>query len=68
MEGQANIADPIVPDILQPFLAYGNSILVNYKDGKDYIGFHVLVANQHIHCFSYGAERKFKFKHRIIHI
>ena len=59
-----------MPHILQPFLAYGNSILVNYyKDGEDYIGFHsddekALVANQRIHCFSYGAERKFKFKHK----
>ena len=68
--GQENIANPEIPDILRPFAVYGNSILVNYyKDGEDYIGYHSddeknLIANQRIHCFSYGAERKFKFKHK----
>lgn len=68
--GQANIANPEVPEILRPFLAYGNSILVNYyKDGNDYIGYHSddersLLHGQQIYCFSYGAQRKFKFKHK----
>ena len=46
-----------VPEILQPFLQFGNSILVNYYDnGNNYIGC--------VYGFSYGAARKFKFQNK----
>ena len=67
--GQQNTADPNVPELLRRFLKFGNSVLLNYyEDGEDYIGYHSdnerqLVKNQRVYCFSYGAVRKFKFKH-----
>ena len=62
-------ADPIIPEILKPFLAYGNSIEINYyKNGKQYIGFHNDIENtlakSCIHYFSYGSTREFTFKNK----
>jgi alkylated DNA repair dioxygenase AlkB len=68
--GQHNVGEQNIPEILKPFFEFGNSVLINYyANGEDYIGYHsdnekALVKNQLIHCFSYGAERKFKFKHK----
>ena len=68
--GQEHAGAAQVPEILRPYLQYGNSILVNfYRDGSEYVGYHSdnqrdLVPNQRIHCFSYGAERRFKFQHK----
>jgi hypothetical protein len=65
--GQSNVGNEVLP-CLVPFLAYGNSILVNwYEDGSKYIGYHSddekgLVGE--VFGFSYGAERKFKFQHK----
>ena len=57
-----------VPEILTPFLQFGNSILVNYyDDGKQYIGFHSDNEKGLVGCvytFSYGVARKFKFKNK----
>ena len=65
--GQENIAIP-VPDILAPFLAYGNSVLLNwYEDGSKYIGYHSDNENGLIgpvYAFSYGVARNFKFKNK----
>ena len=68
--GQEHAGLDNVPEILRPYLQYGNSLLVNfYRDGSEYVGYHSdsqrdLVPNQRIYCFSYGAERKFKFQHK----
>ena len=57
-----------VPEILTPFLQFGNSILVNYyDDGSNYIGYHSdaekgLVGR--VYGFSYGAARNFKFQNK----
>jgi hypothetical protein len=57
-----------VPTILEPFLQFGNSILVNYyNDGSNYIGYHSdnekgLVGL--VYGFSYGASRNFKFQNK----
>ena len=57
-----------VPEILTPFLQFGNSILVNYyDDGSRYIGYHSDDEKGLVGCvygFSYGAARKFKFKNK----
>ena len=65
--GQKN--DPVdVPPILEPFLAFGNSILLNwYEDGTKYIGYHSDDERGLSGCvygFSYGASRRFKFKNK----
>tara|TARA_B110000285_G_C14912970_1_gene508830 strand:- start:185 stop:727 length:543 start_codon:yes stop_codon:yes gene_type:complete len=66
--GQPNISNDVLPPCLEPFLQYGNSILVNwYADGTKYIGYHSddqkgLVGE--VFGFSYGAERKFKFQNK----
>ena len=58
-----------VPEILTPFLQFGNSILVNYyDDGSKYIGYHSDDEKGLVGCvyaFSYGAARKFKFQNKI---
>ena len=65
--GQRNVGNEVLP-CLEPFLQYGNSILVNwYEDGSKYIGYHSddergLVGE--VFGFSYGVERKFKFQHK----
>jgi len=65
--GQRNMSNEVLP-CLEPFLQYGNSILINwYEDGTKYIGYHSddekgLVGE--VFGFSYGAERKFKFQHK----
>lgn len=62
--GQENGANP-VPDELHEYLAFGNSILVNwYENGDKYIGYHSDDERGMSGCvygFSYGAERRFKF-------
>ena len=62
--GQQNGADD-VPDELREYLAFGNSILVNwYENGDKYIGYHSddeRGISGCIYGFSYGAERRFKF-------
>lgn len=65
--GQQNMGNEIL-SCLEPFLQYGNSILVNwYEDGTKYIGYHSddekgLIGE--VYGFSYGAERKFKFQNK----
>ena len=62
--GQLNGSDD-VPDELREYLAFGNSILVNwYENGDKYIGYHSddeRGISGCIYGFSYGAERRFKF-------
>ena len=62
--GQENGSSP-VPDELCEYLAYGNSILINwYENGEKYIGYHSdneKGLSKCVYGFSYGAERKFKF-------
>ena len=62
--GQENGSSP-VPDELREYLAYGNSILINwYENGEKYIGYHSdneKGLSKCVYGFSYGAERKFKF-------
>jgi alkylated DNA repair dioxygenase AlkB len=62
--GQENGANE-VPEELQEYLAFGNSILVNwYENGDKYIGYHSddeRGLSGCIYGFSYGAERRFKF-------
>jgi hypothetical protein len=65
--GQEN--SPVeVPLILEPFLEFGNSILLNwYEDGSKYIGYHSDDERGLKGCvygFSYGASRKFKFQNK----
>lgn len=65
--GQEN--EPVaVPAGLDAFLAYGNSILVNwYEDGTKYIGYHSddeRGLNGRVYAFSYGVSRRFKFKNK----
>lgn len=54
-----------VPDELKDYLAFGNSILVNwYDNGDKYIGYHSDDERGLSGCvygFSYGSERRFKF-------
>lgn len=62
--GQEN-APVEVPPILEKYLEYGNSVLVNwYEDGSKYIGYHSDNENGLSGCifaFSYGEKRRFKF-------
>ena len=62
--GQQNGSDD-VSDELREYLAFGNSILVNwYENGDKYIGYHSDDERGITGCiygFSYGAERRFKF-------
>lgn len=60
-----------VPEILKPFLALGNSVLVNWYNGdEEYIDWHFDQDGPHkgkfypneVHSFSYGATREFAFK------
>jgi alkylated DNA repair dioxygenase AlkB len=62
--GQKNEGIP-VPEELEPYLEYGNSVLVNwYENGDKYIGYHSdneRGLSKEIYGFSYGSERRFKF-------
>jgi alkylated DNA repair dioxygenase AlkB len=64
-----------VPEILQPYLDYintldrysYNSVLINWYEGKDYIGFHSdntsnLVTGSNIYGISFGQHRTLRFK------
>ena len=65
--GQENV--PVeVPLELGEFLAFGNSVLVNwYEDGSKYIGYHSddeRGLSGCVYAFSYGVCRRFKFKNK----
>jgi alkylated DNA repair dioxygenase AlkB len=68
------VVDP-VPNILQPYLDYintldnhgYNSVLINWYEGEDYIGYHRddtthLVDSSHIYGISFGQHRTLRFR------
>ncbi len=66
--GQANEGQEVPEELAHYLGEYGNSILVNwYENGEEYIGYHS-DDDRHlrgcVYCFSYGAERRFKFQNK----